>query len=572
MNREDQEVNDLMRTIILNSLELIVKISQSPSEFISYFAPVVFVNTSLQKLINNIQKDLYKIGPFYQEYLLEATTLNQKYLSRLQFNSANSYQNPFYSFVNQHHELATKHYNVTMAKVNNKDSRFVKKIAFLAKQYLEALSLNNFLTTNPMLLKISLEKQGKNFLQGLNNFINDLKDGSTRSFIMKMTDPHAFKVGVNIGCTPGKVVYRNEMMELILFASQTKKVKSTPLLIIPPWINKYYILDLSKDNSLIGWLVSKGMTVFVISWVNPDSRYADTGLEDYMLRGPLIAIKFIQKYLLLEQVNVLGFCIGGSLLACLLAYLHANNLNYVRSATFLASLIDFHNAGDLHVLLDEEQIKYIEREMSTNRVFAGELMASIFNLLRVKDLIWHFFINNYLFGNKPEPFDFLYWNADPTNLPAKMHSEYLRWMYLNNALIKPNKIKLNNTPLNFNKITTPSFFVATKKDHIAPWISVYNGFKRLNAEKQFILAGSGHIAGIINPPIKNKYSYYYNPVTNDPAKAWLQNAVLHKGSWWPAWFAWLNVKSGKLISSSFMEVFKQLELMDAPGTYVFKKC
>jgi polyhydroxyalkanoate synthase len=415
----------------------------------------------------------------------------------------------------------------------------------------------------------TIQSHGKNLLRGLQNLLTDMEAGSSR-LIIKMTDTAAFKVGVNLATTPGKVVFRNEMMELIQFTPQTKKVKSIPLLMIPPWINKYYILDLSENNSLIGWLVKQGITVFVISWVNPDASYAEKGLFDYMKDGPMAALEIIQKQLKVKHVNTLGFCIGGTLLACTLAYQKARNENPVNSATFLASMIDFSDPGDISVFIDEQQILHIEEEMHSKGFLDGRFMASTFNSLRANDLVWSFFIKNYLQGQNPVPFDILYWNADVTNMPAKMHSQYLRWMYLHNDLIKPGKIKLNHIPVDVCNIEVPTYFVSTKKDHIAPWQTTYTGFQYMKGKKQFLLGGSGHIAGIINPPNTEKYGYYRNTSTTQTTEEWLASAKMHSGSWWPEWLGWLKKESGRLIAAPDFAKLPFPGLIDAPGSYVYK--
>jgi polyhydroxyalkanoate synthase len=388
--------------------------------------------------------------------------------------------------------------------------------------------------------------------------------------IISLTDKKAFKIGENIAVTPGKVIFRNDLMELIQYTPQTAKVKSIPLLIIPPWINKYYILDLSRSNSMVHWLVEQGITVFMISWINPDSSYANKGITDYLEEGPLAAIKIIQTQLQVKQVNTVGFCIGGTLLAMVLAYNKARGDTSIHSATFLASLIDFSDPGDIAVFIDEKQIVKIEKRMAEKGYFEGHSMASAFNSLRASDLVWAFFIRNYLHGKPPVPFDILFWNTDTTNMSAKMHSEYLRWMYLNNDLIKPGKIHINKVPLDVSKIDIPTFFVSTKKDHIAPWASTYKGFQLVKGPKCFLLGGSGHIAGIVIPPGGEKYGYYINNAHPKSPETWLENARYHTGSWWSEWLNWLNKKSGRQIPAPVFSKLPTKVIMDAPGSYVFK--
>jgi polyhydroxyalkanoate synthase len=394
-----------------------------------------------------------------------------------------------------------------------------------------------------------------------------MESGPTR-LIIKMTDMDAFKVGGNIAVTPGRVIFKNDLMELIQYTPQTAKVKSIPLLIIPPWINKYYILDLSPNNSFIHWLVQQGITVFVISWVNPDANYVHKGIYDYLHEGPLEAIRIIKKQLHVKKINALGFCIGGTLLAMLLAYSKAQEIKDIHSATFLASMIDFTDPGDIAVFIDEEQISNLEEKMKEKGYLEGHFMASAFNSLRASDLIWSFFIKHYLRGKSRVPFDLLFWNADTTNMPAKMHSQYLRWMYLHNNLVKPGKIYLNDTPLDVHAIDVPTFFISTKKDHIAPWQTTYLGYKLMQGEKHFLLGGSGHIAGIVIPPGTEKYGYYTNPTCPESHETWLADAIQHGGSWWPEWFHWLEKKSGRLIKAPDFNALPLKGIMDAPGNYV----
>jgi len=424
--------------------------------------------------------------------------------------------------------------------------------------------------TNPQLIANTLKSNGQNLLLGLQNLLSDI-DASSASLIITMTDENAFKVGETVAATSGKVIYKNNLMELIQYTPRTEKVKSVPLLIIPPWINKYYILDLSPHNSLIRWLVLQGITVFVISWVNPNEQHADKGLADYLNEGPISAINVIQKQLNVKQVNALGFCIGGTLLSLLLAYNRAKKINNVRSATFLASMIDFSEPGDISVFIDENQIAKLEEYMSKKGYLDGHIMTSAFNSLRASELIWAFFIRNYLYGLPPVPFDILFWNADSTNMPSKMLSQYLRWMYLYNDLVTPLKIQINDTPIDIHNIKIPTFFISTQKDHIAPWKTTYLGFQLMQGKKRFLLGGSGHIAGIIIPPGSVKYGYYTNEINYENPDDWLKNAHHHEGSWWPEWLKWLKKESGKLINSPEFCKLPYQAILDAPGSYVYQK-
>ena len=535
-------------------------------------------SSDFQALMMSMFKNNPQVVHMQMTYWQEAMSLLQQHLNDWlkgrskpihdkRFSSEEWVNNPFFNLLSQQYLLASEHLNSLFLHLEYDDKQLARRIQFFIRQYIDALSPDNFFHTNPQLMAETMQSHGTNLLRGLENLLSDFDAGSSQ-LLMKMTDMEAFKVGSNIAITPGQVIFKNDLMELIQYTAQTPKVKTVPLLIIPPWINKYYILDLSPHNSLIRWLVTQGITVFIISWVNPDARYANKGLYDYLSEGPIEAISIIQKQLRVKQVNALGFCIGGTLLAMLLAYYKAHNNSPVRSATFLASMIDFSDPGDILVFIDEKQIETLEKRMSAKGYLEGHFMANAFNSLRASELIWSFFIKHYLFGQQPVPFDILYWNADSTNMPAKMHSQYLRWMYLHNDLVKPGKIHLNNVPLDINKIDTPSFFVSTKKDHIAPWKTTYLGFQLLQGKKRFMLGDSGHIAGIIIPPDSKKYGFYRNLDCPATAEDWLADATYNHGSWWPEWGKWLKKESGRLRNAPNFATLPYKGIMDAPGSYV----
>ncbi|KTD22199.1 poly-beta-hydroxybutyrate polymerase [Legionella lansingensis] len=577
---QDTELRDLMHSVALKSLQLLDGLRQQPVQVPALIKQFIDLTTDFQTLLAVILKNPEQVWQMQMAYWQDALSLAQEQFNHWlegtpmpiedrRFSSEEWVNNPFFNLLSQHYLLASEHFNSLLEHLDYGDKQLAKRVQFFARQYLDALSPANFLHTNPQLMAETIQSNGKNLLLGLQNLLTDMESGSSR-LIIKMTDMDAFKIGENIATTPGKVIYRNDMMELIQFTPQTDHVRSIPLLIIPPWINKYYILDLSPHNSLAAWLVKQGITVFIISWVNPDASYAKKGLYDYLKEGPLTAVEVIRKQLHVEQVNTLGFCIGGTLNACMLAYLKALKENPIHSATFLASMIDFSDPGDISVFIDEQQIRRIEEEMHTKGFLDGRFMASTFNSLRANDLVWSFFIKNYLQGKNPVPFDILYWNADATNMPAKMHSQYLRWMYLHNNLIKPGKIQLNHVPLDVSQINVPTFFVSTQKDHIAPWKTTYRGFQAMKGKKRFLLGGSGHIAGIVNSPPSEKYGFYRNLSTNQTADEWLAKATHHPGSWWPEWLSWLEQQSGEFIPAPDFRQLPFKAIMDAPGKYVHK--
>lgn len=577
--QHDKEFADLMQSVAEKSLHFIKNIKQPANQAPELIKQFMDLTKDYQIMVTGLLKNPEQVWNMQMAYWQDAMGLAQDHFSSWlgggsplpindkRFSSEEWVNNPFFNLLSQHYLLANEHLTSLLEHIDFGDRNLSRRVRFFARQYLDALSPANFLQTNPQLMAETLQSHGKNLLRGLQNMLNDMESGSSR-IIIKMTDMDAFKTGDNIAITPGKVIYRNDMMELIQYLPTTEKVQAVPLLIVPPWINKYYILDLSEHNSFVRWAVEQGITVFIISWINPDKRHADKGLSDYLLEGPHTAVQIIQKQMKVEQVNALGFCIGGTLLTCLLAYNKARKDTSIRSATFLATLIDFSDPGDISVFIDDEQVAHLEEKMDQKGYLDGSSMASTFNSLRANDLVWSFFIKNYLQGKNPVPFDILYWNADSTNLPAKMHSQYLRWMYLHNNLVIPGKIHLDNTPLDVSQIDIPTFFLSTKKDHIAPWQTTYLGFQLFKGKKQFVLGGSGHIAGIVNPPNENKYNYYVNTKTDQSADEWLAHATEHPGSWWPEWMTWLKKQSKTLIDAPDMSKLPIKALVDAPGTYV----
>jgi polyhydroxyalkanoate synthase len=475
--------------------------------------------------------------------------------------------NALFDFIKQSYLLTSRWLVETVNQLEGPDEKSNQKIDFYTRQFVDAMAPSNFVATNPEVLRATLESGGENLLRGLNNLLDDLGRGRGRLAI-KMTDLDAFELGRNIALTPGKVVFQTELMQLIQYAPTTEQVYERPLLVIPPWINKYYILDLQPKNSFIRYAVDQGFTVFVISWVNPDAEHADKTFEDYMLEGPLAAMDAIAQATGTRELNVIGYCLGGTLLAAMLAYLAVKKDRRIRAATFLASLTDFEDPGELGVFIDEEQLAAIETSMARRGYLEGREMATTFNMLRANDLIWSFVINNYLMGKEPFPFDLLYWNADSTRMPYAMHSFYLRKFYLENRLIEPGGISLCGVPIDLRKVRLPVYMLSTREDHIAPWASTYTATQIYRGKTTFVLAGSGHIAGIVNPPSAEKYGYWTNPELPPDPKDWLDGAEQHPGSWWPHWRDWNAAHSGKKVAARHPGDGGLAPIEDAPGSYV----
>lgn len=478
--------------------------------------------------------------------------------------------NLLFDFIKQSYLLTADYIHRSVKNVDGLDDKTGKKIDFYTRQFIDALSPSNFLATNPEILGKTIESRGQNLLKGLNNLLEDLKRGRG-TLKIRMTDPDAFEVGRDLALTPGKVIYQTDLAQLIQYEPTTDQVYKQPVLFIPPWINKYYILDLQPQNSLVKWMVEQGHTVFVISWRNPTAEFADKTFDDYMLEGPLAALGAIEQATGVKKINLAGYCLGGTLLACTLAYMAAKGDRRAHSATFFTSLLDFEDPGELEIFIDEDQLKSLEQQMQRRGYLTGAQMARTMSSLRANDLIWSFFVSNYLRGEDPFPFDLLYWNQDPTNMPARMHIFYLRNMYLENRLREAGGIALAGEPIDLAKVKVPAFFLSTREDHIAPWKATYRGMRLLSGRAQFVLSGSGHIAGVINPPAKNKYGYWTN--ANNPAdpNEWVAAAEYHTGSWWPYWLGWLNRKGGAKVNARRVGAGELEPIEDAPGAYVKKR-
>ena len=468
-----------------------------------------------------------------------------------------------FDYLKQSYLIVARHLQEGVASVDGLSAEARKKVDFFTRQYLDALSPTNFALTNPQVLRETLESGGQNLLRGLNNLLADMERGG-----ISMTDEKAFKVGVNVATAPGKVVFQTDLMQLIQYAPGTPTVFRRPLLVIPPWINKYYVLDLREKNSFVRWALAEGHTVFVVSWVNPGEHHSTKTFDDYMLEGPLAALGAIERATGESRVNLVGYCLGGTLLGATLAWMAAKKDTRAASATFLASLLDFSIPGELGVFIDEAQVQNLERRMNERGYLEGSEMAATFNLLRANDLVWSFVINNYLLGRDPFPFDLLYWNADSTRMPAKMHNFYLRNMYLANRLREPGGITLAGVPIDLHKIALPAYFVSPVEDHIAPWKSTYLGARLLSGPTRFVLGGSGHIAGIINPPSSGKYGYFTNEALPESSEAWQSQASRHEGSWWNDWKDWIaGVNGPERVPARDPGEGALPAIEDAPGSY-----
>src|SRR5579859_4328585 len=475
--------------------------------------------------------------------------------------------NQFFDFVLQLYLLTTQWAHDLVRDAEGLDPHTRKKAAFYVQQITNAIAPSNFVFTNPEVLRTTLASSGDNLVRGMKMLAEDIEAGHG-TLRIRQSDPSNLDVGVNMAMTPGKVVFQNELMQLIQYAPATENVLRTPLLIVPPWINKFYILDLKPDKSFIKWCVDQGVTVFVISWVNPDKSLGDKTWEDYMKQGPLAAMDAIERVTGEMKVHTMGYCVGGTLLATTLAWLAEKRRVRVTSATFLAAQVDFTHAGDLLVFVDEDQISAIERDMRASGVLEGAKMAMAFNMLRSNDLIWSYVVSNYLKGKTPSSFDLLHWNSDATRMPAANHSYYLRNCYLENRLSSGSMV-LDNTLLDLSKVKVPVYNLATREDHIAPADSVLYGSQFFGGPVKYVLSGSGHIAGVVNPPSSNKYQYWLNDNIKDVSLAdWIKEAQEHKGSWWPNWREWLSSIDAEEVPARSVGSDALPPIEDAPGGYV----
>ena len=476
-------------------------------------------------------------------------------------------ENALFDFIKQSYLLTSKYFLEAVRQKDGLNDKTQQKIEFYTRQFVEMMAPSNFIATNPEVLRTTLDTRGENLLRGLKNMLEDLERGKGRLAI-RMTDLDAFEIGRNIATSPGKVVFQTDLMQLIQYAPTTAQAHRRPLLIIPPWINKFYILDLQPKNSLIKFCVDQGFTTFVVSWVNPDERLSHMSFEDYMFQGPLAALDAMRDATGEEEITAIGYCLGGTLLASTLARMAEKDDERIKAATFFTTLVDFSDPGELGVFIDEEQLAAMERSMAKRGFLDGAEMATTFNMLRATDLIWSFVINNYLLGKDPFPFDLLYWNSDSTRMPAAMHSFYLRKCYHENALIRPGGVSLGDVPIDLRRIDLPVYWISTREDHIAPWKSTYAATQLFGGKGKFVLAGSGHIAGVVNPPASGKYGYWVNPKLPPDPDDWLAGAVHHEGSWWQDWAAWNVRQSGGKVAARHPGDGKLRPIEDAPGSYV----
>ncbi len=558
--RQSREIDQTEVQVILRSFQdLAVKLAEDPIQLFN--AQMSYWNDYW----NLVQKSALHFFGQKNEAVITADKSDKR------FRHTDWDENPLFNFIKQSYLLTSRAIRNTVQNIQGLDDRTQQRVEFYTSQYLDAMSPTNFIGTNPELLQKTIETRGENLLKGLNNLLADL-DRSPCQLQISMTDMQAFEIGKNVAVTPGKVVYQNDLIQLIQYQPTTQAVFQRPLLFVPPWINKYYILDLTQKNSMVKWMVDQGYTVFMISWANPDETLKDKDFQDYMAEGPVAALRAIENLTGQKQVNCIGYCMGGTLLACATAYLQAiGEGERIADNTYMASLLDFSIPGGIGVFIDETQVSAFERKMNEKGYLDGCAMSNSFSMLRANDLVWSYVVNNYLKGEGPVAFDILFWNSDATNMPAKMHSFYLRNMYMQNRLREPGVLILKGIPIDLSKIAIPVYFISTREDHIAMWQATYAGTKLHQGPVRFVLGASGHVAGIVNPPPKIKYGHWTNDQLPDTPEAWLAEARYQESSWWLDWLAWNRQHAGEMVPARVVGQGSEKALEDAPGCYVTRR-
>ena len=476
-------------------------------------------------------------------------------------------ENPIFDTIRQSYLRVSDQLLGTVDEIDGLDDQTREKLRFATRSFVDAMSPSNFALTNPQVLKRTLETRGENLLKGLANMLKDIAAGQ-----VTQTKPGVFEVGRNLATTPGKVVKQTKLYQLIQYTPTTNEVSATPVVIFPPWINRFYILDLTPEKSFVKWCVEQGVSLFMVSWKSADENIADARLDDYVIDGQIDAIDTIRDLLGIEAVHAIGYCVAGTTLAATLGYLQAKKqAKKVMSATFLTAQVDFSKAGDLKLFTGDETMALLEQLTKERGYLDGRYMAATFNLLRGRDLIWNYVVNNYLLGEEPPPFDLLHWNGDTTNLPAGWHRDYLESLYKGNKLVLSGAISVAGTPVDIDRIETPSYIQAGREDHIAPPESVWKIMDHFKGPKRFLLAGSGHIAGVVNPPAAQKYQYWVSNKDTETLEEFIEQAAEYKGSWWPDWIAWLKQQDPRMVKVEGARVpgkGKLKAIEDAPGSYV----
>lgn len=534
--------------------------------------------------INQPQKLLEKQSKLWCQHIELSQSIYQKMLgetppaiaepepSDRRFDDSEWQDNFLFDYIKQAYLINSRFCIDLVEKVDGLEEQDKQKLLFYVRQWINAMSPSNFIATNPEILRKTFQTNGKNLIDGMKQLNHDFKQ-SIDTLNISITDPTAFKLGKNLAATPGKVIFENSLFQLIHYQPKNSRVFNRPLLIVPPWINKYYVLDLRENNSFVNWTLEQGHDTYMISWINPDESYAETTFEDYINLAVIEALDQVEAASKVSQINCIGYCLGGTLLASTVAYLNQINDHRIVSATYLATLLDFSHQGEIGVFINDTALRSIEDTMDKQGYFDGRAMAVAFNLLRENELYWNYFVNNYLKGEKPSAFDLLFWSSDSTNIPAALHKFVLRELYQKNNLVKSNQLKINGTPIDLSNVDIPAYFISPKLDHIAKWESTYLSARAHGKSARFVLGESGHIAGIINPPSKGKYGYWVGTSKELPENhnEWLTNAEKQQASWWLDWQQWISAQDSELTQARTPGENGVEIIEDAPGRYVMKR-
>ncbi len=487
------------------------------------------------------------------------------------FNDPTWQEDALFDVIKQSYLLLGKNMHEMINQAKGLEPDVKERLNFFTRQMVNAMSPSNFVSTNPELIRLTMESKGANLIKGMEQLQEDLQ-ASADVLKIRMTSNDAFEVGKDLATTPGEVVFRNHLLELIQYHPKTETVNQKPLFIVPPFINKYYILDMRQENSLVNWAVEQGHTVFLVSWRNPDASLAHSGFDDYVVNGIVKALEAIEEATGEQHVNAMGYCVGGILLSTTMAYMASKRMKQrIKSATLLTTMLDFASPGEIGVYINEPTISAIELQNQATGYMDGRQMGVTFSLLRENSLYWNYYVDNYLKGQSPVDFDLLYWNSDSTNVTADCHSFILRELYLENKLKEPKAVKIQGIGVDLSKVKIPTYFLSTREDHIAEWQSTYVGSKLLSGDTTFVLGESGHIAGVVNPPAKNKYGYWEGGKQTGDAEAWLETAKHHTGSWWGHWHKWLNKLDKNSEKVPARQIDAKASLVAAPGTYVLQQ-
>ena len=531
-------------------------------------------NTIMTRAMESPEEWVKAVSGFYQnQFDIWLNMFNPNSASSVQpeqgdrrFSGAEWEESPVHNYIKQSYLLSSR-WLTGLVNDSTLDDATKKKCDFYTRQFIDAMSPSNFALTNPEVLKETMESKGQNLVAGLENLMQDMEKGQ-----MSITDESAFTLGENLATTEGSVVFQNKLIQLVHFKPLTEKVNEYPILIVPPCINKYYILDLSKDNSYVRYCLEQGNDVYIISWRNPDESLGDVTWDEYLSDGTIPAIDVVKAISGAKKINAVSWCIGGTMLATTIAVLAAKRKKPIASATFFTTLLDFSDPGEIGVFIDESQVKQHEHKLAEGGVMPGKQLATTFAMLRANDLIWSYVVNNYLKGKTPPPFDILYWNGDSTNMTAAMYTWYLRNMYLENNLAKPGGVSLCGVKVDLGKIDCPTYFLSAIEDHIAPWKTTFIGTELVKGPVDFVLTGSGHVAGVINPANKNKRSYWVDGELGQGSDHWLQTSKEVPGSWWTHWDAWLKSQGAKTVDApKTLGNADYLEIEPAPGSFVMAK-